>query len=355
MSNVFPEINQAEISRVSELIPEALRKDANALVGLLEEYYRYMSEVNLPSHILNTIEDNYSIDHISEQYISKIRQYIAPYVPNSSALTTQELYSKIVKYFYNARGSRESAIVFFKIFFGNTETEIFDMRDMSAGISSAWIPYTYGIKTGIPLSDWEIPYRALVHPVGFRFFAYLLFVLISQNQYDLTSLANEIASDSFKNTEIEKYFCFKTSIFNNDISFSLLSPEDNPYSNPLKIKDFGYSSHNPTYQPGWFEGFLRKLIVYIFTEKQYSDASKSYNNVLLNFDQLTQISFVLLNGTSLNSNHHLQNLRDEYLAENKFRDPSIIAPFMEYTIQNAIISLWQADNPAQFQNVGSYI
>ncbi len=95
--NYFEEINQSEISRVSELLPEALRKDSHILVGLLEEYYRYMSTVDLPSHILNTLDENYSLDEVSEEYLPKIKQYIAPYVPNTSVLTTKQLYTKIVK------------------------------------------------------------------------------------------------------------------------------------------------------------------------------------------------------------------------------------------------------------------
>lgn len=361
---IFDDINQSEVSRVSELIPEALRSDAHTLVGLLEEYYRYMSTVDLPSHLLNSLDENYSLDEVSEEYLPKIKQYIAPYVPNSSIMTDRQLYTKVVKYFYNARGSRESALVFFKIFFGNIDTEIFDMTNTSSGISAKWIPYTYGIKTDIPISEWEIPYRALVHPVGFRFFAYLLFVFYSQNKYDLTAISNLISNSPEEITKVEKYFGFKTSAVNNDISYSLLGPDDNLYSNPLKIKNFAYGSHTPTYQPGWFEYGIRTLF-FLFTNASspytdynytgtYFDASLPYTGVALSYEKISQIALLLFQSTYLNSNHHLQNLRDEYRAENKFRDPSVIASFMGYTIENAEVSLWDANSPAQFQNVGSY-
>jgi hypothetical protein len=358
---VFEEINHTEVSRVSELLPEALRKDANALVGLLEEYYRYMSTGDLdsqkPSLVLNTLNENFSLDEISEQYLPKIKEYIAPYVPNSNTLNIKELYSKIVKYFYNARGSRESVVVFFKIFFGSTDTEVFDFSDTNNGtsIDDKWIPYTYGIKTPIPISEWEIPYRALIHPAGFRFFSYLLFVIISENQYDLTSASKAISESAIQIKNVEKYFCFRTSTTNNDISYSLLSPEDNPFSNPLNIEDFAYGSHTPTYQPGWFEAFIRKLLIFIFEEKSYLDASKNYSGVFLSYEQISQIASILLKSTYVNPNHHLQILRDEYLGENKFRDPSVIGSFMDYTIEQANIAEWDANNLAQFQNVGSYI
>jgi len=354
--NYFEEINQSEVSRVSELLPEALRKDSHVLVGLLEEYYRYMSTVDLPSHILNTLDENYSIDEVSEEYLPKIKQYIAPYVPNSSVLTTRQLYTKIVKYFYNARGSRESALVFFKIFFGKTDTEIFDFADKGTlgVVSTKWIPYTYGIKTDIPLSEWEIPYRALIHPVGFRFFAYLLFVFYSQNHYDLTAISKEISDDSQRIKDVEKYFCFKTSETNNDTSYSLLSPADNPFSNPLGISNYAYSSHSPTYQPGWFETSLRKLFFSFFTDKLYFDASLPYTGIALSYEEISQIVYILFLNLYENDNHHLQNLRDEYRDENKFRDPSVIGSFMSYIIQDAETPVWYADNPAQFQNVGMY-
>jgi len=386
--NYFEEINQSEVSRTSELLPEALRKDSHVLIGLLEEYYRYMSTVDLPSHILNTLDENYCIDEISEEYLPKIKHYIAPYVPNSSVITTRQLYTKIVKYFYNARGSRESALVFFKIFFGKTDTEIFDFSKIgqSGIVSDKWIPYTYGIKTDIPLAEWEIPYRSLIHPVGFRFFAYLLFVFYSQNHYDLTAAAKEISESSIKVTEVEKYFCFKTSEENNLTDYSLLSPEDNPLSNPLRISDYGYSSHSPTYQPGWFETSIRKLFffftngTYPFTERTedgkasagtYYESSlealraEGIEGVNLSYEQISQISFILLQHLYVSDKHHLQNLRDEYLGDNKFRDPSVIGSFMNnkiqdtedksYVIRDAITPTWNPDNPAQFQNVGSYI
>lgn len=363
--NYFEEIDKSEVSRVVELLPEALRKDSHVLVGLLEEYYRYMSTVDLPSHILNSLEENYSIDEVSEEYLPKIKQYIAPYVPNSSILTTKQLYTKIVKYFYNARGSRESALVFFKIFFGKTDTEVFDFAEKgSLGVvSNKWIPYTYGIKTDIPLTEWEIPYRALIHPAGFRFFAYLLFVFYSQNYYDLTAVSKEISGSSIKIAEVEKYFCFKTSETNNDTSYSMLSPADNPLSNPFLISNYGYSSHSPTYQPGWFETSIRKLFFFFtngsfpFTEYNspgtYFDAS-TYTGISLSYEQISQIVFIIFNNLYENNNHHLQNLRDEYRAENKFRDPSVIGSFMSYIIQDAETPVWNPDNPAQFQNVGTY-
>jgi len=364
--NYFEGINQSEVSRVAELLPEALRKDSHVLVGLLEEYYRYMSTVDLPSHILNSLEENYSIDEVSEEYLPKIKQYIAPYVPNSSILTTKQLYNKIVKYFYNARGSKESALVFFKIFFGKTDTEVFDFADKGSSgvVSNKWIPYTYGIKTDIPLTEWEIPYRALIHPAGFRFFAYLLFVLYSQNHYDLTAVSKEISESSIKIAEVEKYFCFKTSETNNRNEYSMLSPADNPLSNPNRISDYGYGSHSPTYQPGWFETSIRKLFFFFtngsfpFTEYNspgtYFNASLSYTGVSLSYEQISQIVFIIFNNLYENNNHHLQNLRDEYRAENKFRDPSVIGSFMSYTIVNAETPTWNPDNPAQFQNVGMY-
>jgi len=352
----FEEINQSEISRVSELIPEALRKDSHALVGLLEEYYRYMSTVDLPSHILNSLDENYSIDEVSEQYLPKIKEYIAPYVPNSSVLTTKQLYTKIVKYFYNARGSTESALVFFKIFFGKTDTEIFDFTaQLNVGlVSNKWIPYSYGIKTDIPLTEWEVAYRALIHPVGFRFFAFLLFVLYSQNHYDLTAISKEKSADSQKIKDVEKYFCFRTAEVNNDTSFSLLSPSGNPFSNPAGISDYGYSSHSPTYQPGWFETSVRKLFFLFFTEKMYNDASLPYSSVALSYEEISQIAFYVIRNRYENNNHHLQNLRDEYLADNKFRDPSVIGSFMSFIIQDTNIATWYPED-SQFQNVGSHI
>jgi hypothetical protein len=179
-----------------------------------------------PSNVIYSILSQLDVDQVDQDFLSHIQSTIAQYVPLPSYMSTTstttvnpapfykhlsdqelaflraQLYRKIVKYFYNTRGSRSSAISFFQIFYNDTAS-IYDANDylgtiqgyiqawltasgmtlaatgVSAGASvygqtpiQAWTPFTYAITTGVPggSSTFDVPYRALVHPVGFKYF-----------------------------------------------------------------------------------------------------------------------------------------------------------------------------------------
>jgi hypothetical protein len=178
-----------------------------------------------PTNIIYSILSQLDVDQVDQDYLGHIQTAVAPYVPIPSYMSTTstatvnpapfythlsdeeraflraQLYRKIIKYFYNTRGSRNSAISFFRIFYNDTAS-IYDANDylttvqsfiqtwltssgmtlastvVSAGASvygqtpvQAWTPFSYVITTGVPggSSTFDVTYRALVHPVGFKY------------------------------------------------------------------------------------------------------------------------------------------------------------------------------------------
>jgi hypothetical protein len=206
----------SEQASVSVLVPEYIRESAENFTAILEEYYKYLNErTNVfkgITTVINSIPDQHDLTRVDTEYLAALRKELGPYIPQSPILDDRDLFEKIVKYFYNTRGSVESVGTFFKIFYG-VDGEIDETPDTAAiilestRITSAspdhyrsvsdgsirgtrdlnsrrtWRPYEYAIKTELQLSEWELPYRALIHPVGFRFYAIVLFAVLSKNSW----------------------------------------------------------------------------------------------------------------------------------------------------------------------------
>jgi hypothetical protein len=75
-----------------------------------------MNTVGLPSNVISNITAEHDIDRVSASYLDAIQAEIANSIPNSRVLDRVSLYKKIVKY-YSIRGTSDSAMVFFRIFF----------------------------------------------------------------------------------------------------------------------------------------------------------------------------------------------------------------------------------------------
>ena len=255
-----------EAARSTDLLPDQIRVTATNFMTLLTEYYKFMNlnewattplttstttidsngllstvvvttptstalsgrSGSGPSNILYSILSQVDVDLVDQDYLSHIQNAVAPYVPvpsymsSGSALTTggsaapfyynlsdeeraflrAQLYRKIIKYFYNTRGSRNSAATFFQLFYNDTAS-IYDATDYPANVEGyirdwltgsgmlisvtsvsggsavlnqtpiqAWTPFSYVITTGVVGGEdiFDIPYRALVHPVGFKYY-----------------------------------------------------------------------------------------------------------------------------------------------------------------------------------------
>jgi hypothetical protein len=231
-----------EAPRSLELIPESIRITANNFLMMLEEYYKFMNAAEIstapttqatsslligkkgsgPSNVIYSILSELDIDQVDLDYLTHIQSAVAPYVPNPTYMAPTpngfykgliaeeiaglraQLYQKIVKYFYNTRGSRNSVASFFQIFYNDT-AGVFDASDTSvdlmtsyistwlttsgvtlasttapihvslSGVSytqtsiQAWLPFTYVIQTSIDQAAFDQAFRALVHPVGFKY------------------------------------------------------------------------------------------------------------------------------------------------------------------------------------------
>jgi hypothetical protein len=131
-----------ESVRTQSLFPDNVQSGAANIIAFIQEYYDYINTYGLPSSEIGSIITDKDIDVASNDYLDNIRELIAKNVPNSTSLDKVALYKIIVKY-YNARGSEDSIIAFFKIFLNETVSVFYPKEYLFAPSSGAinWEPY----------------------------------------------------------------------------------------------------------------------------------------------------------------------------------------------------------------------
>jgi len=154
-----------------------------------------------PSYVMNTIEQAMDIDKNGLNYLELMQKEIAATVPRSLTVNKRNLYKQIID-FYKLRGSRDSIEIFFRLLFNDTAEVEFPYDYTLIPSSGNWdtnssLPrggqyldnkgflsdsiklhdshryqkFSYLIKSGINVSDWEYAYDRLVHPSGFICFS----------------------------------------------------------------------------------------------------------------------------------------------------------------------------------------
>jgi len=157
-----------------------------------------------PSYVMNTIEEAMDIDRNDTNYLELMQKEIAATIPRGVTVDKRNLYKQIID-FYKLRGSADSIEIFFRILFNDNVEVEFPYDKVLIPSSGNWEAnpalskggiyldnkgflsdnivlldslryqkFSYLIKTGKNLSDWELSYDRLVHPSGFVYFAEIL-------------------------------------------------------------------------------------------------------------------------------------------------------------------------------------
>jgi len=358
-SNEVVKPHNFETSRVSELIPQGIAQNAEGFIKLIKSYYDYINTEGLPSYEINHIVDNHDIDKISNVYLDNLQEEIAKNIPNSKVLDRVSLYKKIVK-FYTIRGSEESLITFFRIFFDeivsveypkdrlfklsdgdfrgyDNPTSIVDKQprwdDRKSFISDInrlhdgdfWQEFSYVINTSLSSDQWENEYVRMVHPAGLKFFVAILFILKLENEWIGPNVKFNSASQTYvSDYDVNRYkspYRTRNPLVDLDWMKGLTPPS---FTDPTSS-----AFHTPLFQPGWLTGderfldiiiealqfplgendssfqraVLTKLHLFIESIKNRDDFAKQDFLQNLKFTSNTEISYYL--------NHTIEEVTDE--------------------------------------------
>ena len=197
-----------QANTVRSLVPLQLRSGADRFIKFLEDYYTYLNTDGLPSQEIENIVTEHDIDRTSTQYIDRIQKELAKNIPNSAAFDRVSLYKKIY-HFYLTKGSEDSILNFFKIFYDEginvtyPRSKLFkpsagtwdDVNDTYKGVSGFlsgtdvlqdshfWQDFSYVINSNLPVNGWKTAFMATTHPAGFEFFAALVIMLFQKNEW----------------------------------------------------------------------------------------------------------------------------------------------------------------------------
>lgn len=160
-----------------------------------------------PSYVLNEIERHMDIDENDAVYLDLMQKEIAPIVPRNVLVNKRTLYKQFID-FYKLRGTSDSIETFFRILF-NDNVEVEYPYDTTLIPSSGnWEPnaalpkggqyldkkghlsdvikihdslryqkFSYVVKSGTNITDWNLVFNRLVHPAGFKYFAEILLLI----------------------------------------------------------------------------------------------------------------------------------------------------------------------------------
>lgn len=160
-----------------------------------------------PSYVLNEIERHLDIDENDQNFLELMQKEIAPIVPRNILVNKRTLYKQFID-FYKLRGTSDSIEIFFRILFndnvevtfpydktlipssGNWEVDPelpkggiyldkkgFLSDDIKIQDSLRFQKFSYVIKSGTNISDWDLVFNRLVHPAGFKYFAEILLLI----------------------------------------------------------------------------------------------------------------------------------------------------------------------------------
>ena len=337
-----------EPNTVNSLIPVHLREGAQNFIDLLEDYYTYLNTDGQPSQEISNILIEQDIDETSLQYLNSIQKEVAKNVPDAVAFDRVALYKKIVKY-YLTKGSRDSILTFFKIFYdeavvvsypkellfapsqGNYDRNInryLDGKSFPSGTDKVqdsyfWQNFSYVIESALPVENWKSNFLNLVHPAGFKFFGIIAILMVRTNNW----IGRHIRFDDVA----RKYILtddFDPKIYNypyqtkerDDLDWmrglvppALLTTVDR-YS-------FNEGYHSPTFQYGVvpLETLLNILIIKNLDE-----------------DRFNLFVEVILNYVITEPGNHFLRTRDTYLQDTKFLDSDGFGEFKDKKIGESL-------------------
>ena len=330
-----------QANTVDSLVPVHLREGAQTFINFLEDYYSYLNTDGLPSQEINNIVTEQDIDKTSSQYLDLIQREIAKNVPRAVAFDRVSLYKKIVKY-YLTKGSEDSIINFFKIFYddaisiqypreslfkpssGDYDESTNSYRDAKGFASNTnvlqdsyfWQDFSYVINSSISVLEWKNEFNNLVHPAGFKFFAILSLLITRRNNWIGRFVTFNSITRKYEANLPDTYRDLYKTRNRGDLDWLKgLTPPQKSNINERYSDNIG--DHMPLFQYGLLSSVTIQNLI-----------------LLANADDstFTRITIIILQFLSSTGGDNLLITRNDYLKNLKFYDSDIISEYKESSI-----------------------
>jgi len=315
-----------EPSTATSVLPDHIEYDASELMKLISSYYDHINTTGLPSYEIGNLSKNHDVDLASEKYLDAIERQIAVNIPQTQVLDRRRLYKLITDY-YLTRGSDDSILTFFRLFYNEIVTLLFpkDFLLDSSGLNGIpsdsfkirdsyfWQEFSYVIKSSSDQAKWRNEFLKFVHPAGLKLFVALTITGVALNDW-LDEPPEYLIGDHENTDECDWWNIINWSKF--------------------------YGQHSPKIQPCvevQFEFVLMSLMgdggKHYLTHIRdiYSEDTQSLSdtNLLSSFFRLLVISYRIHNNVN-----QINLFREEYILSSYRKDPSsFIDGYSEYTIK----------------------
>ena len=180
---------------INSVLPEHIRHNDPKLVAFAEAYFNFLDQDGGAGKILNTLPEYRDIDQVSTAFIEYLQRELAVSIPENVVADKVKLYKNVTD-IYLSKGAEPSYVALFNLIF-NDDIELYfprvDILKPSDGnwdqSFQKWIgddgkishlkkiqdsryyqSFSYVIKTGQTIENWNDAVKKLLHPAGFAFF-----------------------------------------------------------------------------------------------------------------------------------------------------------------------------------------
>ena len=139
-------------NEIKHTIPEFIREEYSQFVAFIEKYYEWMEEDGNPLNILISKKYN-DVDYANDAELEKWGQQLAVAWPDKLVSSKKFLY-KNIKELYETKGTRESFILFFRLFYQDEIEVIYPSNYILKSSDGKWVE-EQSIKV-VAKDDYEI-------------------------------------------------------------------------------------------------------------------------------------------------------------------------------------------------------
>lgn len=123
---------------INKQIPDFIRSENPKFISFIEKYYEWLEQNGNVLSETNNLFDSFDIDTANETYLQYLRDDLMPYFPENMA-ANKKLFLKLIKHFYNSKGTLESLKFAFRAFYNDDSDVYFPKQDILKVSDGKWV------------------------------------------------------------------------------------------------------------------------------------------------------------------------------------------------------------------------
>ena len=207
---------------INSVIPEHIRHSDPKLVAFAEAYFNFLDQEGGAGKILNTLPEYRDLDQVSTAFIEYLQRELAVSIPENVVADKVKLYKNVTD-IYLSKGAEPSYVALFNLIFNDNIELYFPRVDILKPSDGKWDQsfqkwsgddgkishlkkiqdsryyqsFSYVIKTGQTLANWNDAVKKLLHPAGFAFFGEVVIFTNASSKMPPTAPGRQIDEGAF--------------------------------------------------------------------------------------------------------------------------------------------------------------